>query len=77
MEAVPTTRSISLVEDNPEVKLVGKPFIPRPYGIAVRKGDTEFIGWVNAQLQKMRADGTYDRRWKKYFGDVEANLVEP
>jgi len=68
---------LSLVKDNPEVKLVGKPFIPRPYGIAVRKGDTEFIGWVNAQLQKMRADGTYDRLWKKYFGEVEANLVKP
>lgn len=68
---------LSLVKENPEVKLVGKPFIPRPYGIAVRKGDTEFIGWVNAQLQKMRADGTYDRLWKKYFGEVEANLVKP
>ena len=68
---------LSLVKDHPEVKLVGKPFIPRPYGIAVRKGDTEFIGWVNAQLQKMRADGTYDRLWKKYFGEVEANLVKP
>lgn len=54
-----------------------KPFIPRPYGIAVRKGDGEFIGWVNGQLQKIRGDGTYDRLWKKYFGEVEANLVKP
>jgi ABC-type amino acid transport substrate-binding protein len=68
---------LSLVRDNPELAIVGKPFIPRPYGIAVRKGDTEFINWVNGQLQKMRADGTYDRLWKKYFGEVEANLVKP
>ncbi|HEV8306312.1 MAG TPA: transporter substrate-binding domain-containing protein [Methylomirabilota bacterium] len=68
---------LSLVKENPELKVVGKPFIPRPYGIAVRKGDTEFINWVNGQLQKTRADGTYDRLWKKYFGEVEANLVKP
>jgi ABC-type amino acid transport substrate-binding protein len=68
---------LSLVKENPDLKVVGKPFIPRPYGIAVRKGDTEFIGWVNGQLQKMRADGTYDRLWKKYFGEVEGNLVKP
>ncbi len=35
------------------------------------------LDWVNGQLQKMRAVGTYDRLWKKYFGDVEANLVKP
>jgi ABC-type amino acid transport substrate-binding protein len=68
---------LSLVKDHPDVKVVGKPFIPRPYGIAVRKGDTELMGWVNGQLQKMRADGTYDRLWKKYFGEVEQNLVKP
>jgi len=48
-----------------------------PYGIAVRKGDTAFITWVNAELARMRRDGTYDRLWKKYFADVEANLVKP
>jgi ABC-type amino acid transport substrate-binding protein len=68
---------LSLVKENPDLKAVGKPFTPRPYGIAVRKGDTEFIKWVNAELARMRRDGTYDRLWKKYFADVEANLVKP
>ena len=31
----------------------------------------------NAELARMRRDGTYDRLWKKYFADVEANLVKP
>jgi putative glutamine transport system substrate-binding protein len=65
------------VKDNPDMKVVGQAFIPRPYGIAVRKGDMELIGWVNGQLQKMRADGTYDRLWKKFFGEVEGSLVKP
>jgi len=68
---------LTLVRENPDMKAVGKAFIPRPYGIAARKGDTEFIGWVNAQLRTMHQDGTYDRLWKKYFADVEGNLVKP
>src|SRR2546430_8090453 len=68
---------LSLAKENPDLKAVGKPFVPRPYGIAVRKGDTEFITWVSAELAQMRKDGTYDRLWKKYFADVEANLVQP
>jgi len=51
--------------------------VPRPYGIAVRKGDTEFINWVNTELKKMHTDGTYDRLWKKYFADVEQFLIKP
>lgn len=68
---------LTLVRENPDMKAVGKAFIPRPYGIAARKGDTEFIGWVNAQLRTMHQDGTYERLWKKYFADVEGNLVKP
>jgi len=68
---------LTLAKENPDMKAVGKPFIPRPYGIAVRKGDLEFIKWVNDQLAKMKRDGTYDKLWKKYFGEVEANLVKP
>ena len=68
---------LTLAKENPDMKVVGKPFIPRPYGIAVRKGDLEFIKWVNAELGKMKKDGTYDKLWKKYFGDVEANLMKP
>jgi ABC-type amino acid transport substrate-binding protein len=68
---------LTLAKENPDLKAVGKPFIPRPYGIAVRKGDVEFIKWVNAELARMKKDGTYDRLWKKYFADVEANLVKP
>jgi ABC-type amino acid transport substrate-binding protein len=68
---------LTLAKENPDLKPVGKPFTPRPYGIAVRKGETEFIKWVNGQLAGMKKDGTYDRLWKKYFGDVEAYLFKP
>ncbi len=68
---------LTLAKENPDLKPVGKPFTPRPYGIAVRKGDVEFIKWVDGQFDKMKKDGTYDKLWKKYFGDVEAYLFKP
>ena len=68
---------LSLAKENPDLKVVGTPFMPRPYGIAVRKGDLEFIKWVNDQLARMKKDGTSERLWKKYFADVEGNLVKP
>ena len=64
-------------KENQDLKAAGRPFMPRPYGIAVRKGDTDFIKWVNGELARMRKDGTYDRLWKKYFADVEGSLVKP
>jgi ABC-type amino acid transport substrate-binding protein len=45
---------LTLVKENADLKVVGNPFMPRPYGIAVRKGETEFIKWVNAELAKMK-----------------------
>jgi len=68
---------LTLAKENPDLKPVGKPFTPRPYGIAVRKGDVDFIKWVDGQLDKMKKDGTYDKLWKKYFRDVEAYLFKP
>jgi ABC-type amino acid transport substrate-binding protein len=57
--------------------VVGKPFLPRPYAVAVRKGETEFITWINEQLANMKNDGTYQRLWEKYFGDIEGHLIKP
>jgi polar amino acid transport system substrate-binding protein len=37
------------------------------YGLAMKKGNTALVSDVNAQLQKMRSDGTYDQIYNKYF----------
>src|SRR2546422_9483638 len=50
---------LSLAKESADLKAVGKTFVPRPYGIAVRKGDTEFSNWVNAELKNRHTDGTY------------------
>ena len=37
------------------------------YGLAIKKGNTALVNDVNAQLKKMRSDGTYDQIYNKYF----------
>jgi polar amino acid transport system substrate-binding protein len=43
-------------------------FAPEQYGIAVRKGNTELLEKLNQGLAAIRADGTYDAIYAKYFG---------
>jgi len=38
------------------------------YGIAVKKGNTRLLEKINAALDELRKDGTYDRLYQKYFG---------
>lgn len=37
------------------------------YGFAVRKTDTELLRQINQGLAKVKADGTYNRIYRKYF----------
>jgi ABC-type amino acid transport substrate-binding protein len=60
-----------------EVKTAGKSFLPRPYAMAVRKGDYKLLNWLNAQLEKMKTDGTLQQLRRKHFGDLNADLLHP
>ncbi|NML14675.1 basic amino acid ABC transporter substrate-binding protein [Azohydromonas caseinilytica] len=54
-------------------KTVSDPsFTPEQYGIAVRKGNTAVLEMINQGLAGIRADGTYDRIYAKYFGSAPA-----
>ncbi len=68
---------LALARQNPDLAAVGKPFRPRPYAIAMPRGDRDLLAWVNDQLRKAKADGTYDTLWKRYFGEAGAILLRP
>jgi ABC-type amino acid transport substrate-binding protein len=68
---------LTLAKENPDLRPAAKPFLPRPYAIAARKGEQQFIRWVNEQLGRMKTDGTYDRLWQTYFGGLGELLVKP
>lgn len=59
------------------LKAVGTPFNPYPYAIGVRKGDLEFVQWINRQLARMKSDGTYEKLRQKVLGDTGSTSAKP
>lgn len=62
---------VHYVANNPggSFKTVSDPaFVPEPYGIAVKKGNTELLAKVNQGLAGIKADGTYQALYAQYFG---------
>jgi len=59
---------LALAKENRGLSAAGKPILPRPYAIAVRKGDLATLRWINEKLSAMKKDGSYDRLREKYFG---------
>jgi polar amino acid transport system substrate-binding protein len=50
-------------------KTVADPsFTPEQYGFAVKKGNTELVEKLNKGLAEIKADGSYDAIYTKYFG---------
>jgi polar amino acid transport system substrate-binding protein len=62
---------INYVANNPGGKfksISDKDFVPEQYGIAFKKGNTELQAKMNKGLADIRADGSYDQIFTKYFG---------
>lgn len=59
-------------------KQVGEPFFETAYCPVVRKGDQATLDMLNQGLKRIKAKGTYDRIYRKWFGksfiDAERNF---
>jgi polar amino acid transport system substrate-binding protein len=49
--------AISIIEENPDLKIFGEPFTQEFYGIATKKGNNELIDEINKILREMKRDG--------------------
>jgi putative glutamine transport system substrate-binding protein len=59
----------NLAQENRGLKIAGlQPFSPEPYGLAVRKGDKEWLDFINTTLTEMKKTGEFDRLMEKWFG---------
>ncbi|MGJ7911081.1 transporter substrate-binding domain-containing protein [Neobacillus sp. LXY-1] len=59
-----------VVEQNGfKIKAVGEPIKSDKAGIAVRKGNPEFVKKINSILSDMKKDGTYNNIFVKWFGE--------
>jgi polar amino acid transport system substrate-binding protein len=69
---------IHYVANNPGGKfktVSDKEFVPEQYGIALKKGNSELQGKLNKGLAEIRADGSYDKIFTKYFGAPPAKAA--
>ncbi|MDJ0321406.1 glutamate ABC transporter substrate-binding protein [Pseudarthrobacter sp. PS3-L1] len=74
VEAITTDNVIlaGLVDKEPEAfKLASdETFTKEPYGIGLKKDDTEFRNWINDQLESFQEDGSYKTAWENTAGTV-------
>ncbi len=65
----------NLLQKNRGLKMAGlQPFRPAQYGLGVRKGDKEWLDFVNSTLAKMKESGEYEKLLQKWFG-MEARAL--
>lgn len=67
---------VDIAHGDDDLKVVGEDFRPRPFAMAVRKGDTAFLEVVNARIREIKKDGTFDKLWDQWFGQYK-KLVKP
>lgn len=56
------------MKNNPNFKIVGKPFSSEPFGIGVRKGNAALLKEVNDTLKDAWQSGAYQKLYMQWFG---------
>jgi aspartate/glutamate/glutamine transport system substrate-binding protein len=57
-----------MAKQDPNYRVLDETFTEEPYGIAVRKGDTEFLKVINEYLKEIKENGEYDKIYEKWIG---------
>jgi len=77
VDAVTTDNVILLgyiAKDEASFKMAGDNFTKEPYGIGVKKEDTDFRNFINDVLDKIFADGRWKKAWDDTAGKFGATL---
>jgi polar amino acid transport system substrate-binding protein len=66
----------NLLQDSPGLKIAGlKPFRPTAYSLGVRKGDKEWLDFINSTLAMIGQSGESEKLLDKWFGDEAKALL--
>jgi polar amino acid transport system substrate-binding protein len=67
VDAISTDDAVldGLKEQDPNVEVVGDSIAVEPYGIGIKKENTDLVRFVNGVLDRMRADGTWSGLYDK------------
>lgn len=66
------TMALGLIEQSEGFRLAGPNLTAEPYGLAVNKNQDDFLALINQALADMIADGTYNKIYDNWFGDLMA-----
>lgn len=58
-----------MAKQDPNYRVTEGTFTDEPYGIAIRKGDAEFVKLVNDFLKELKDNGEYDKIYEKWMGE--------
>ncbi|NNU93493.1 glutamate ABC transporter substrate-binding protein [Geobacillus sp. NFOSA3] len=59
---------LGMAKQDPNYRVLDETFTEEPYGIAVRKGDKEFLQVINEYLKEIKENGEYDKIYEKWIG---------
>lgn len=63
--------SLYYAQNSKKLAFLDKPFTYEPLAWAIKKGDPDFMNFLNNFLRQVRGDGRYDKIYKKWFGSDE------
>jgi polar amino acid transport system substrate-binding protein len=66
-----------MAAQDPYAKVIGPRFTDEPYAMAMSKAHPEFAAFVNAVLERNRADGTWKKTYERWLGDFGAAPAPP
>jgi polar amino acid transport system substrate-binding protein len=61
----------TLAVQDPNTRIVGERITDDPAGIAMPQGADDLVRFVNAVLDRMRADGSWTASYRRWFGTAE------
>ena len=79
VDAVSTDDSIlvGLAEQDPYLQVVGASLSPEPYGIGINRDAPDLVRFVNGVLERMRADGTWQRIYTQWLSGLGPTPAPP
>jgi len=66
-----------LAAQDPNVKIVGPPFATLPYGVGISQQHPDFVRYVNALLEELRANGTWGTLYNRWLGQLGPGVPPP
>lgn len=66
-----------MAAQDPNVKIVGPKLTEEPYGIGIPKANGDMVRFVNAVLDKIRGDGTWQQSYTTWVGSRTGETAAP